>query len=241
MNRISDEFRRSQTHSRSCTQEPQTMAFWITDHWQTLWTWWITLCPCLSFLTTHMVISKLYVTLGALRETVMSFHGAYILLQESPGSAKRILWVLLHISLIPGFVSINCQINVMVSLNIILCQTEVWSKPSLYHTAVCMSASRVQVPDHPAPTLCVQWNRKGNKDSGSFRECHLSSFLCTVRSQSVLSSRNVLPGMAQALKCSCRLRYNLSNDNRKHETKWGRSNMHRVYLVLKFYSQNAVY
>lgn len=73
-----------------------------------------------------MVISKHYVTLGVLSETVMSFHGDYILLQGSPGSAKTILWVLLHISLLSSFVSINCRFNLMVSLNIILVsQTEV--------------------------------------------------------------------------------------------------------------------
>lgn len=56
----------------------------------------------------------------------MSFHGDCILLQGSPGSAETILWVLLHISLLSSFVSINCQFNLMVSLNIILlCQTDV--------------------------------------------------------------------------------------------------------------------
>lgn len=73
-----------------------------------------------------MVISKHSVTLGALSGTVMSFHDDYILLQGSPGSAKRILWVLLHISLLSSFASINCPFYLMVSLNrILLCQTEV--------------------------------------------------------------------------------------------------------------------
>lgn len=73
------------------------------------------------------IISKHYVTLGVLSETVMSFHGDCVLLQGSPAaSAERILWVLLHISLLSSFVSINCQFNLMVSLNMIfLCQTEV--------------------------------------------------------------------------------------------------------------------
>lgn len=67
-----------------------------------------------------MVISNHYVTLGAPSETGMSFHGDYIRLQGSPDSAKRILWALLS-----SFVSINCQFNLMVSLNkILLCQTE---------------------------------------------------------------------------------------------------------------------
>lgn len=73
------------------------------------------------------IISKHYVTLGVLSETVMSCHGDCILLQGSPAaSAERILWVLLHISLLSRFVSINCPFNLMVSLNIFfLCQTEV--------------------------------------------------------------------------------------------------------------------
>lgn len=83
-----------------------------------------------------MVISKHYVTPGALSETVMSFHD-HVLPQGSPGSAKRILWVLLHIGLLSSFVSINCEFNGFFKYNSPL------SNPVCSHIGVCMSASLV--------------------------------------------------------------------------------------------------
>lgn len=164
----------SEDHRHTAQAALNNLKPWLSESqitlWQTLWTWQITWCPCFSFPTTQMVISKHYVTLRALSETVMSFHGDYILLQGSPDSAKRILWALLS-----SFVSINCPFNLMVSLNIILlCQTEMkdaWSKPILqWYWCVHVCLSCIPVPHHPAPKSCGQWNRKGNKDSGSFRE-----------------------------------------------------------------------
>lgn len=108
-------------------------------------------------------LAKHDVTFGALSEPAMSFHGNVISRKVQALHKESCT-----LSLIPSFVSINCQIGLMVSFNIILlCQSEVQSKVC-NHIAVCMSASLVS--QCLISQIVEQLNRKGNKDSGSFRE-----------------------------------------------------------------------